>query len=64
MDLKGIQDLMGRKPIRRKEKKIGRNEPCPCKSGLKYKKCCLNKIIYKRFKTNPNKNNESNNNKS
>jgi len=27
-----------RKPIRRK--KIGRNEPCPCGSGKKYKKCC------------------------
>ncbi len=23
--------------------KIGRNQPCPCGSGLKYKKCCLNK---------------------
>lgn len=23
-----------------KEKKIGRNDPCPCGSGLKYKKCC------------------------
>jgi uncharacterized protein YecA (UPF0149 family) len=23
-----------------KPKKIGRNEPCPCGSGLKYKKCC------------------------
>jgi len=22
-------------------KKIGRNEPCPCNSGKKYKKCCL-----------------------
>ena len=22
------------------EKKIGRNEPCPCGSGKKYKKCC------------------------
>ena len=22
------------------EKKIGRNEPCPCSSGKKYKKCC------------------------
>lgn len=21
--------------------KIGRNEPCPCGSGVKYKKCCL-----------------------
>ncbi len=25
------------------EKKVGRNEPCPCGSGKKYKKCCLNK---------------------
>ncbi|MCG7848758.1 MAG: DUF1186 domain-containing protein [ANME-2 cluster archaeon] len=23
------------------KKKIGRNEPCPCGSGLKYKKCCI-----------------------
>ncbi len=22
--------------------KIGRNDPCPCGSGKKYKKCCLN----------------------
>jgi hypothetical protein len=21
---------------------IGRNDPCPCGSGKKYKKCCLN----------------------
>lgn len=26
--------------IIRKEKKIGRNDPCPCGSGKKYKKCC------------------------
>jgi len=25
------------------ERKIGRNEPCPCGSGKKYKKCCLAK---------------------
>lgn len=25
------------------EVKIGRNDPCPCGSGLKYKKCCLTK---------------------
>lgn len=23
-----------------REKKIGRNDPCPCGSGLKYKRCC------------------------
>lgn len=27
----------------REKKKIGRNEPCPCGSGKKYKKCCLDK---------------------
>lgn len=27
-------------PPVRKERKIGRNEPCPCDSGKKYKKCC------------------------
>ena len=29
-----------REPYRREGKKIGRNEPCPCGSGKKYKKCC------------------------
>lgn len=24
-----------------KHQKVGRNDPCPCGSGLKYKKCCL-----------------------
>ncbi|GAB6138003.1 YecA family protein [Halanaerobaculum tunisiense] len=31
------------KTIKRKRKKVGRNEPCPCGSGKKYKKCCINK---------------------
>lgn len=26
-----------------KKIKIGRNDPCPCGSGKKYKKCCMNK---------------------
>jgi preprotein translocase subunit SecA len=26
--------------VRREGKKIGRNDPCPCGSGKKYKKCC------------------------
>ncbi|HWP79463.1 MAG TPA: preprotein translocase subunit SecA [Candidatus Acidoferrum sp.] len=26
--------------VQNKKKKIGPNEPCPCGSGLKYKKCC------------------------
>jgi preprotein translocase subunit SecA len=27
-------------PVRREGRKIGRNEPCPCGSGKKYKRCC------------------------
>ena len=29
-----------KKPVVRKDKKVGRNESCPCGSGKKYKKCC------------------------
>jgi SEC-C motif-containing protein len=28
--------------LRTRSSKVGRNEPCPCGSGKKYKKCCLN----------------------
>jgi preprotein translocase subunit SecA len=27
-------------PLKREGEKIGRNDPCPCGSGKKYKKCC------------------------
>ena len=27
-------------PFKRQEPKVGRNDPCPCGSGKKYKKCC------------------------
>ena len=31
----------GEKPVTRKTtKKVGRNQPCPCGSGKKYKNCC------------------------
>lgn len=30
------------RPIVRDNKKIGRNDPCPCGSGKKYKNCCMN----------------------
>ena len=29
-----------------KERKVGRNAPCPCGSGKKYKKCCYGKNIF------------------
>lgn len=32
--------------IIRKSDKIGRNDLCPCKSGKKFKKCCMGKKIY------------------
>ena len=31
------------KPIIKADKAVGRNEPCPCGSGKKFKKCCANK---------------------
>jgi hypothetical protein len=31
-------------PFVRAESKVGRNEPCPCGSGRKYKKCCMGKV--------------------
>ena len=36
--LKELTDAMKPGPVKRV--KIGRNEPCPCGSGKKYKKCC------------------------
>ncbi len=38
-----LLDLLPVEPIVRSEPKIGRNDPCPCGSGKKYKKCCLDK---------------------
>ncbi len=31
------------RPIMHFEPKVGRNDPCPCGSGKKFKKCCMNK---------------------
>ena len=35
--------IPAQQPYRRPEPKVGRNEPCPCGSGQKFKKCCLDK---------------------
>jgi preprotein translocase subunit SecA len=35
----GITAKGGISPVSRKEAKVGRNDPCPCGSGKKYKKC-------------------------
>jgi preprotein translocase subunit SecA len=36
----GGEEPAKKKPVKRGKKKIGRNAPCPCGSGKKYKKCC------------------------
>jgi preprotein translocase subunit SecA len=30
-----------KQPVKRSSKKVQRNDPCPCGSGKKYKKCCM-----------------------
>ena len=37
------QTSVKKAPVRNKEKKVGPNDPCPCGSGKKYKKCCMQK---------------------
>nr|WP_322975255.1 SEC-C metal-binding domain-containing protein [Aporhodopirellula aestuarii] len=32
-------------PIRKEEPRVGRNAPCPCGSGKKYKSCCMRKMV-------------------
>ncbi len=38
-----IRKNVEQKKMEVKGKKVGRNDPCPCGSGKKYKKCCLSK---------------------
>lgn len=35
------EDAPSAAPFRRSMARVGRNDPCPCGSGKKYKKCCL-----------------------
>ena len=36
----GDEGQQKKKPVKRAGDKVGRNDPCPCGSGKKYKKCC------------------------
>jgi preprotein translocase subunit SecA len=36
----GGEEPAKKKPVRRTAEKVGRNAPCPCGSGKKFKKCC------------------------
>ena len=40
MQLNRGDEANERKPVTREGEKIGRNAPCPCGSGMKYKRCC------------------------
>ena len=39
-DITDLEILLNPPKPKIAEKKVGRNEPCPCGSGKKYKKCC------------------------
>ncbi|MBT4146625.1 MAG: tetratricopeptide repeat protein, partial [Gammaproteobacteria bacterium] len=42
--LKHLKDmLLGNSALAEASRKVGRNEPCPCGSGRKYKRCCESK---------------------
>jgi len=44
-DMSTNQDATAvKKPSRRNNDKVGRNDPCPCGSGKKHKQCCINKV--------------------
>jgi SWIM/SEC-C metal-binding protein len=42
-DISDVERLLNPPTIIKDKPKVGRNDPCRCGSGLKFKKCCLNK---------------------
>jgi len=46
-DVQGIHEavdaLHRREKVRTTESTVGRNDPCPCRSGKKFKRCCMGK---------------------
>ena len=43
LGLVAFADADGIEPYVREAPKVGRNDPCPCGSGRKYKQCCMPK---------------------
>ncbi|GAB6185098.1 preprotein translocase subunit SecA [Thermopirellula anaerolimosa] len=41
--IEGSQQSEKKQPFRKRTQEVGRNEPCPCGSGKKYKHCCMKK---------------------
>jgi len=42
-DVSDVDRLLASQSPPVKKQKTGRNDPCPCGSGRKYKKCCIDK---------------------
>ena len=42
-DISEVQRLLNPPKPKLSDQKVGRNDPCPCGSGKKFKKCCMNK---------------------
>lgn len=40
-EIKAAVERLYKAGLHRKQVKVGRNDPCPCGSGNKYKKCCM-----------------------
>lgn len=52
IDKAGMYSLLNQRVRQRpivKDNKIGRNDPCPCASGKKYKNCCLDSGRYETY---------------
>jgi preprotein translocase subunit SecA len=43
MNTNSSETAAAKKTVKRTEAKTGRNDPCPCGSGRKFKQCCINK---------------------
>ena len=41
--IEGTQTDHKPQPIRNRQQRVGRNDPCPCGSGKKFKNCCMRK---------------------
>ena len=42
-DISEVQRLLNPPKPKQADPKVGRNDPCPCGSGKKFKKCCMAK---------------------
>ncbi|MHC4938688.1 MAG: SEC-C metal-binding domain-containing protein [Planctomycetota bacterium] len=43
--VRALADALKGGPIRNPGSKLGRNDPCPCGSGKKYKQCCMRRAL-------------------